>query len=235
VRVRQALWRAIDRKSIYDKVFNGLGFAGGAMTPAATPWVLPDSELERMPGFLKDRNADIAEAKKLLAAAGYPDGFEDTMTTVTAFNTADEADLYVPMLQRIGVRYKLDNIGTDFTQFVLREVRREYSAAATLFLSGPYPDAQLNQYHFTGASRNYADFTDPKLDAMMTAQSQELDINKRKAIVLDIQRELINNPSGFIWVGSRGESDAYRNYFKGFFQPNGVSSFSVAENGYFDK
>jgi peptide/nickel transport system substrate-binding protein len=235
VRVRQAIWRAIDRKAIYDKVFAGLGLTGGPMTPAAIAWVLPDSELETLPGFKKDRNAELTEAKQLLAAAGYPNGFEDTMTTVTAFNTNEEADLYVPAMERVGIKYRLENVGTDYNVFLQREIRREYSAAATLFLSGAYPDAQLNQYHYTGASRNYADFSDPKLDAMMDAQSKEFDLNKRKQIVFDIQRELINNPPGFIWVGSRTLAYAFRNYYKGFYLGNFLGAYPAAESGYLDK
>jgi peptide/nickel transport system substrate-binding protein len=235
VRVRQAIWRAIERKAIYDKVFAGLGIPGGPMTPAAIAWVLPDAELEKLPGFKKDRNAELTEAKQLLTAAGFPDGFEDTMTTVTAFMTNDEADLYVPQVARIGVKYKLENVGTDYNTFLQREIKREYSAAATLFLSGAFPDAQLNQYHYTGASRNYADFSDPKLDAMMDAQSKEFDINKRKQIVFDIQRELINNPPGFMWVGSRTLAYVYRSYYKGFYLGNFLASYSQAESGYLDK
>ncbi|MGE3601046.1 MAG: hypothetical protein AB7N70_36500, partial [Dehalococcoidia bacterium] len=111
----------------------------------------------------------------------------------------------------------------------------DFSAAATLFLSGPYPDAQINQYHYTGASRNYAHFSDPKLDAMLDAQSMEFDVNKRKQLVFDLQRELINNPPGFIWVGSRGGATAYRTYYKGFWVGNFLAGYPAAENGYFDR
>jgi peptide/nickel transport system substrate-binding protein len=205
------------------------------MTPAATPWVLPDEELEKLPGFKRDRNAELQEARQLLSAAGYANGFDDVMTTVTAFNTNEQADLYVPQLQRIGVRYRLENVGTDFNVFLQREIRREYSAAATLFLSGALPDAQLNQYHYTGASRNYADYSNPQLDAMMDAQSREFDVNRRRQLVYDIQRELIINPSGFIWVGSRVGATAYRTYYKGVWVGNFLAGYPAAENGYLDK
>lgn len=234
VRVRQAIWRAVDRQAIYDKVFGGLGLPSGPMTPAAAAWVLPDSELVTLPGFKKDRDADIKDAKQLLAAAGYPDGFDDTMLTATAFNTNEEADLYVPQMQKIGIRYKIENVGTDFNTFLQREIKRDYSAAATLFLSGPYPDAQLNLYHKTGASRNYADLSDPKLDEMLDAQSREFDVNKRKQLVLEIQRYLIQNP-GQVWVGSRTEATAYKNYVKGIPPTNFLNGYFAAENGWLDK
>jgi peptide/nickel transport system substrate-binding protein len=235
VRVRQAVWRGIERKQIYDLVFAGLGIAGGPMTPAAAAWVLPNDELAKLPGFKKDRDAELQEAKQLLTAAGHPNGFDDVMTTVTAFNTNEQADLYVPQLQRIGLRYRLENVGTDFNTFLQREINGDFSAAATLFLSGPYPDAQINQYHYTGASRNYAHFSEPRLDAMMDAQSKEFDVDKRKQIVFDLQRELINNPPGFIWVGSRGGATAYRTYYKGFWVGNFLAGYPAAENGYFDR
>jgi peptide/nickel transport system substrate-binding protein len=235
VRVRQAIWRGVERKQIYDNVFAGLGIPGGPMTPAATQWVLPDAELEKLPGFKKDRAAELQEARQLLAAAGYPNGFEDTMTTVTAFFASEAADLYVPQLQRIGIRYRLENVGTDFNVILQREVSRNYSAAATLFLSGAFPDAQLNQYHYSTASRNYADYSNPQLDAMMDAQSREFDANKRRQLVNDIQKELINNPSGFIWMGSRVGATAYRTYYKGFYVGNFAAGYPMAEGGYLDK
>jgi peptide/nickel transport system substrate-binding protein len=235
VRVRQAIWRAVERRQIYENVFAGLGIAGGPMSPAAATWVLPDNELEQLPGFKRDRNAELQEARQLLAAAGHPNGFEDTMTTVTAFLTNEQADLYVPQLQRIGIRYRLENVGTDFNTILQRQIRGEYSAAATLFLSGPYPDAQINQYHYTNASRNYARFSDARLDSLMDQQSQEFDTDRRRQIVFDIQRELINNPSGFIWVGSRTEVAAYRNYYKGVWYPNYLAGYPAAEDGFFDR
>jgi peptide/nickel transport system substrate-binding protein len=235
VRVRQAIWRAVERKQIYENVFAGLGIPGGPMTPAATQWVLPDSELEKLPGFKKDRNAELQEARQLLTAAGFPNGFEDTMTTVTAFMTNEEADLYVPQVKRIGITYRLENVGTDFNVFLQREISKNYSAAATLFLSGAFPDAQLNQYHFSGASRNYAGYANPSLDAMMDAQSREFDTNRRKQLVFDIQKELINNPSGFIWIGSRTGATAYRTYYKGIYVGNFLAGYPAAEGGYLDK
>jgi len=203
IRIRQAIWRAIDRKQVYDTVFGGAGIPSGPMTPAAPAWLLPEVELAKLPGFGK-RADELAEAKKLLAAAGKPDGFEDTVLTATAFNVNLVNDVVISNLAEIGIKLKTENVGTDFSVFLGREVKREYNLATTLFLSGPYPDAQLFIYHHTGAagSRNYGDYGSAELDAKLDKQRGIYDAKQRLTLVQEIQRDIINNP-GPAWIGSR--------------------------------
>jgi peptide/nickel transport system substrate-binding protein len=201
--VRKAIWMAINRKQVYDTVYGGGGVAGGPMTPAAAAWVLPENELTKLPGF-RDRATDLKDAKALLSAAGFPDGFNDTVLTATAFNVNLVNDVVVSNLREVGINLTTENVGTDFAVFLGREVRREYNLASTLFLSGPYPDAQLYIYHHTGAagSRNYGDYGSPELDAKLDKQRTIYNIEERKPLVYEIQRDIINNP-GPAWIGSR--------------------------------
>jgi peptide/nickel transport system substrate-binding protein len=171
------------------------------MTPAASGWVLPESELVKR-GF-RDRATDLKEAKELLSAAGFPNGFDETILTVTAFNVNLVNDVFVSNLKEAGINLTTENIGTDFAVFLGREIKREYNLAATLFLSGPYPDAQLVLYHHrTKGSRNYGDYGSPELDAKLEKQSTIYNTTERKPLVFEIQRDIINNP-GPGWVGSR--------------------------------
>jgi peptide/nickel transport system substrate-binding protein len=206
-KVRQALWRAINRKQVYDTVFGGLGFIGGPMTPAAPNWVLPEAELLKLPGFGK-REDEIKEAKALLSAAALGSGFDETVLTVTAFDTEKVHDVVVSNLADIGVKVNTENVGTDFAaNFLPREVGRQYNLATTLFLSGGYPDAQLLLYHHsdtkTKGTRNYGDYSLSGLDAKLEKQSTVYDEKTRLPLVLEIQRDIITNP-GPIWMGSRG-------------------------------
>lgn|GEM_PF-2716674 len=204
-RVRQAIWRAVNRELVYQNVFAGGGIPGGPMSPAAANWVLPEDELKKLPGF-RSREEDLKEAKELLAAAGYPDGFEDTMMTATAFSTNLLADQLVPALAEVGIRMTIENVGTDFNVMLRRESEGSFTTAATLFLSGPYPDAQLFIYHHsdfpTTGSRNYGRYKNPQMDEWLERQRTLLDQAEREKLIDDIQRELILNP-GPIWIGSR--------------------------------
>src|SRR5437870_547285 len=77
VRVRRALTLGIDRYTAGRVLFplTGLKHVGGLMRPG-TDWAMPPAELEKLPGFSRDAERNRAEAKKLLAEAGYPNGFK---------------------------------------------------------------------------------------------------------------------------------------------------------------
>src|SRR5690606_11551236 len=68
MRVRQAVYQAIDIKAIQQKVMRGESAPAGIITPSfVNGWT---KELDQRPPF------DVEASKKLLAEAGYPDGFE---------------------------------------------------------------------------------------------------------------------------------------------------------------
>ena len=77
VRVRKALTLGIDRYSAGKVLFpiNGLKFVGGSLRPGSE-FALPEAELQKYPGFGKDIEKSRAEARRLLAEAGYPNGLK---------------------------------------------------------------------------------------------------------------------------------------------------------------
>jgi len=74
-RVRQALARAVDRRALVRDVLGGHG------VPARNP--LPPTLWDRATR-MKELALDRAGARRLLAEAGYPDGFDTTLMTVDA-------------------------------------------------------------------------------------------------------------------------------------------------------
>src|SRR5262249_16782890 len=77
IRVRKALTLGIDRYAASKVLYPiaSLKDGGGLMRPA-TEWATAESELQKFPGFGKDVEKNRAEAKRLLAEAGYPNGFK---------------------------------------------------------------------------------------------------------------------------------------------------------------
>src|SRR5713101_1213080 len=77
VRVRKALTLALDRYTAGRVLYPiaSLKDVGGLMRPA-TEWAMSESELQKLPGFGRDMEKNRAEAKRLLAEAGYPNGFK---------------------------------------------------------------------------------------------------------------------------------------------------------------
>jgi peptide/nickel transport system substrate-binding protein len=77
VRVRRALSLGIDRYTMARVLYplTGLRYVGGLMRPGSE-WAMAEAELEKLPGFGRDVEKNRAEARKLLAEAGYPNGLK---------------------------------------------------------------------------------------------------------------------------------------------------------------
>jgi peptide/nickel transport system substrate-binding protein len=101
VRVRQAFYEAIDINAIKDKVMRGLS------TP--TPLMISPLLFSRA-GEFKRLPFDPEASKKLLADAGYPQGFEVTLDCPNDRYVADEAicQAVVGMLAKVGVKVNLN-------------------------------------------------------------------------------------------------------------------------------
>ena len=102
-RVRRALSMAINREAIADRVMSGLGY------PTAN--LVPESLFGYDP-TLKVTAFDPEGAKKLLAEAGYPDGFGLTIhgPNDRLVNDAQIVQAVGQMLSRIGIAAKVDTI-----------------------------------------------------------------------------------------------------------------------------
>src|SRR6266581_9797799 len=77
IRVRKALTLGLDRYTASRVLYPlaSLKDVGALMRPA-TEFALSESELQKLPGFGRDMEKNRAEARRLLAEAGYPNGFK---------------------------------------------------------------------------------------------------------------------------------------------------------------
>src|SRR3954467_10903093 len=100
VRVREAFYKAVDVELIKSRVMRGLS------TPSA---LMIAPQLFKLSGEFTRPKFDPDGAKKLLAEAGYPDGFEVTMDCPNDryVNDAAICQAVVGMLARIGVKINL--------------------------------------------------------------------------------------------------------------------------------
>jgi peptide/nickel transport system substrate-binding protein len=108
-KVRQAVALAVPYQKIMDAVLFGLGgpmFGAAANKPTEVKWPQPTKY-----------NTDIAKAKALLAEAGYPNGFETTLSFDLGFATVNEptAILIQESLGQIGIKTTINKIpGSNF-------------------------------------------------------------------------------------------------------------------------
>lgn len=204
VRVRKALALGVDWPTAWE-VFNE-GF-----TVAATEVSYEHLGLQ-MPVSLKDACEyycfDLAKAKKLLADAGYPDGFEITMQTTGPSGAWYEINLAVQdqWLRNLGVKAKLFQVDSVAHGSSLRERTWRDLWYTVCYVGCAAPDATgpLLQ-HVSWSPQNYSGVNDPKVDDLFARIRRELDPVKRKDLLWEYQRYMwemvytfsMGNPLGF--------------------------------------
>lgn len=103
VRVRKAISMAINRQAIVDRVMEGVAIPAGQLLPKGFFGVSPNIEVPKY---------DPEGAKKLLAEAGYPDGFKLTIhgPNDRYINDAQVVQAVAQMLSRIGIDTAVDTM-----------------------------------------------------------------------------------------------------------------------------
>ena len=189
--VRRAISLAMDRHAFVQGVRHGGAVVGASMMPKPLGiWGLPDQDFRALPGY-RGSAQDKAEAKRLLAAAGYGPGkpLRVEMVTRTSSIYLDVASFVVDQLRQVGVEATLKQLDTGAWFPAL--ARRDYQIGANLTAGGfDDPDAYYYENYKCGSSRNYTDYCSEETDKLIDLQSQELDRGKRLKLVWEIQRKL---------------------------------------------
>jgi peptide/nickel transport system substrate-binding protein len=192
IRVRKALTLGFDRytagKVLYQ--LTGLRDVGGLMRPG-TAWAVPPAELETIPGFWRDAEKSRAEARRLLAEAGYPNGFKAVMKNRNIKLPYQDLAVYVIQgWRKIGIEVENRPLETAAWFADGRDTGNfELIIAPTVeFMDDP--DQFLNRYT-TGATQNWGRFSDPAIDDLYSRQARTVDAGERKKIVIELQKRLL--------------------------------------------
>ncbi len=156
-----------------------------------TEWALTPADLEKLPGFWRDPDRSRAEARKLLAEAGYPNGFKTILKNRNVrLPYQDWAVFVIQEWRKIGV--EAENRPLE-TAALLTDVRDngnfELSVGATVEYIDE-PDVFLRRYT-TGDPNNVGRYSDPILDDLFARQARTLDPAERKRLVLDLQKPVL--------------------------------------------
>lgn len=170
IRVRQALFRAIDRDLITKSVV-----AGGADAR-----VLDELCFKSQFGCgfsAKPKPFDRAAAKALLTEAGYPDGFDvELLATPSVFGLAEAL---AGELRKIGVRAKVDR--ATFPAYRDKQRLGKQQILINEWSSGGLPDAYSTVDYFFGDSpRDY--WQDKEIKTLAAQAVSNLDDAKRREI-----------------------------------------------------
>lgn len=189
-RVREAMSLAIDRDALVKRIM--LGAAEPASQLIATGLFGNDPTLKL--------THDQKKAKELLAAAGYPNGFQLTIGTPNDRYINDErvAQAIAQMYSRIGIKTQVD--ASTASVFFTRRTKGEFSvflagwAAQTGEASSPLKSLVATRIKDKGfGSTNFTDYSNKAVDDALSAALMTVDDAKRSALLKQSMRAAIED------------------------------------------
>jgi peptide/nickel transport system substrate-binding protein len=176
-RVREAMYRAIDIDAVQKRAMRGLSRNTGALVAPAIPGYIPAHDT-RLP-------FDLDGAKKLLADAGYPNGFSFQMNCQSdgLVNEEEFCQAVASMWSRAGLRPNLTLAPR--SQQTPKRVKGEFDVISFGWANEPMIDAYsilvqvLRSKGGTGGVFNWGNWGRADMDALIDKAGEELDNAKR--------------------------------------------------------
>jgi len=208
-RVRLAANHAVDRQAVNQAETLGFSRLTGSMVPRVFQFAL----VVEPPAY------DPARAKKLLAEAGYPNGFDaGDFYPFPPYNSMGEA--LQGQLQVVGIRSRLRTMerATYFAQW-----REKKLHGLILVVTATMGNAATRLEPYAIKNGIYAYGSLPAVDDLFTRQAREVDVKKRETLVRQMQTAVTEHVMhvpiyelAFIWgIGPRVEESG-ANLIPGF-------------------
>jgi peptide/nickel transport system substrate-binding protein len=185
VRVRRAVSHAIDRRAIIDAVWVK-GEPSGPMPRGMREWSLPVDQLGEGARYFR---YDPKEARRLLAEAGYSNGFRTQLSATAGYgqDLVDAVQLVLRHLKDVGINAELKL--QEYGAYQATTIQGKFDGMTL----GPFavawdPDDALYGPYSPEQPRNRGHVSDARLTAMIREQRRVKDLDARKRVVFDIQR-----------------------------------------------
>ncbi|MFZ5733029.1 MAG: ABC transporter substrate-binding protein [Pseudomonadota bacterium] len=213
IRVRRAMNLAVNKEEIIKSYYNGNAeLYAYPQHPEYGPYFQPLSE---QPDSVKELfKYDPAKAKKLLAEAGYPNGF--TFTTQVCSCNPDHMDL-LPLvaayLEQVGVKMEIQPM--EYAAFLSAMTTQKNTAGYFMNNGHTNPTTTIRKSFVPKQVWNPSQWDDPKLTARMEAVYEERDEQKRIAELRKMTTEMVD-AAPYIWMPTPYVFTAWWPWVKGY-------------------
>ena len=182
-KVRLAMAMAIDKQTIVDTLLRGIG-----QPLALWGW---EANMHRLPDDMQEREFNPEKARQLLAEAGYPDGFEITLTPdIRGIPSEVEAcEAVAVMWEDIGIRTRVNRVPYATVSPIYRA--REYTGANCHGTAGVSDPMNLLGNAFNSNASGIIGFEHEILDELLARASMIVDDEARYEVAIEAAR--------FIW------------------------------------
>jgi len=222
-KVRQALNYAVNKDAVIGITTLGLGKPMRSYLPSTTP-LFHAQDLYKY---------DPAKARALLSEAGFPNGFETSILSLSG--NADEANnlaIVQQMWGQVGVKLRIEQV--DNATRTARYRAEDFAMRTSAWTNDISDPSQFTSYaaYYPNIHSLHSQWRDERVDALFTQSQQEIDLAMRTAQYKEIQdRYAAAAPIVFLY--ETPYPVAFRKQAQGFVQiPLGNNLFEAA---YVDK
>ena len=184
-------------------------------TYATTPEAIAE-----MPGYREDKTADLEEAKKLMAEAGFADGIQGLELLAAA---GPQAELLAPAFQDMLLRTL--NIQTEIRIIERAQLAEEEKAGNFTLVVDTYGHGisdispRANLWWRTDGSQNWSGYSNPDFDALLDQIDVEIDPATRQDLINQAM-DLLDQDAPWYLAGYTYHLPMWRNKVKGLFLDN---------------
>ena len=188
VRVRRAVTHAVDRPEVLKGVMFGMGKLLGSNADPLNPYYV---DLSRAMPY------DVPRAKRLLAEAGYPNGFETTLKVTPMYNyTVRAGEIIAGQLAKAGIQARLEQI--EWTQWLSRVWRQ---SVYDMTIIGHAEAWDIGNY---ANPRYYFRYDNPKFQETFKQSEVAVSDMARRQLYVQMQKQLVEDaPVVFLFMHPR--------------------------------
>lgn len=189
IRVRRAVELALDKKALVEIALYGQGSPTHTMIPPGSAYYNSDLPIPA---------PDVAQAKQLLAAAGFPNGFEITLYVPSGRPTREALGLGAAnFLKAVGIAAQIQRVPWD--EFV-KNIEGKAGFYSDGFYSRPTIDTSIYPFYDSAGSWNTTlwNYKNPKVDAVLDAARGAPSDADRVKLYKQFQVLAVDEPAGVI-------------------------------------
>jgi len=197
IRVRRALNMAVNKQEIVKSYYGGNAeLFAYPMHPEYAGYFEP---LDKMPASVRELfTYDPAKARKLLAEAGYPNGFTFKAQVTTAnFEHMELLPLVAGYLEKVGV--KLEIVPMEYPSYLSAMTSKKHESGYFLLRTHTNPTAGLRSSFVTGQTWNPSMWSDPAFDKKVDELYRTRDEARRQQMVREMTAEIVDK-APYLWL-----------------------------------
>lgn len=192
VRVRQAMYYAINVPEIIDFVCDGAGVpTGTSMYPAFTRYYVAE--------LAEAYTQDLDRARALLAEAGYADGFDMTITVPSNYEQHVDTGLVIAQqLAQVGINARVEEVTWEtWVSDVYKG--RDYQATVSGIAASDMTAREMLERYTTTHNKNFINFSDEEFDTVVSRAATTMDMDEQVALYQRAQ-EILSEQAASLWL-----------------------------------